>query len=241
MPYRKIFFEAKQPFHIVSRAITDIFKQKDDCYRLVFYFYAANMGKRGFSVASKDIPKLGQALLMGEKVSSKFIILEHDPLVDLLEFSLVMNHAHFYLVSNIDNAVPLFMQKFKGGFAKSFNASHKRENVVFGGPYRAVHIDTQLQSQAVIRYVSIINPLDIFQAGWREQGLRDYEKAFSFLKNYEFSSFYDRVHQRNNQILAPLEILEQYSWGFAPGKEGKEFLGFVQEFLRDRSDYLKFE
>jgi len=241
MPYRKIFFEAKQPFHITSRAITDIFKQKEDCYRLIFYFQVANIGKRGFNISSQDIPKIGRALLAGEKVSSKFITKEHPPFVDLIEFSLVFNHFHFYLVPNIDNVVPIFMQRLKDGFAKSFNSAHNRENVVFGAPYHAVHIISQFQSQAAIRYVSIINPLDLFQPGWREKGLKNSLGAFEFLEDFEFSSFFDRMGKRSNQILAAPKILEQYSWGFNGGKERKEFQEFIKEFLEDKSSYNQFK
>lgn len=236
MPYRKILFEKGQPAHIISRAVIDVFRKPEDCYRFIYQFYASNHGKRGFNVHPADAIKAGRALLHGEKISAKFVIKEHPPFVHLIDFSLVINHCHFYLVPNSENAVPIFMQRFKNGFAKYFNSAHNRENVVFGAPYKGIKVTTDRQSSATSRYVGIINPLDVFQPGWRENGLIDPKKALIFLENFEFSSFPDRIGKRNAEILAPKEILEQYSWGTVSGRERDDFKQFVEEFLKEKSN-----
>lgn len=241
MAYKKIIFEKGQPTHITSRAVVDAFKDRQDCYRLIFQFYAANLGRRSNDVSAKDAAKAGQALLYGEEPPEKFIIKEHSPLVDLIDFSLVINHYHFYLVPNIENAIPIFMARLNNGFAKYFDLAHNRKGAVFGSRYKGVPVGTDFQSYAVIRYVSIINPLDVFQSGWRENGLKNPWQAFEFLSAFEFSSFIDKIGKRNNQILARPEILKQYSWGFTAGKERKEFQEFVKEFLKERSNYSNFE
>jgi len=233
MPYRKTFFEKNQPAHIVSRALIDVFRNKEECYRFIFQFYVANLGKRGFNVWVKDAIKAGQALLQGEKIPSKFVIKEHDPLVDLLDFSLVINHYHFYLVPNIDNAIPVLIQKLNTGFAKSFNLTHNRKDALFGSRYRGILVKTEFQADAVNRYVSIINPLDVFQPGWREKGLEDWEKAFEFLENYQFSSFPDKIGKRNAKILATKEILERHSFE-GSFKNIEEYKKFVKEFLKEK-------
>ena len=107
MPYRRVFFEKNQPAHIFSRALIDIFRNKEECYKFAFQFYATNFGKRNSNIRVRDVVRAGQALLRGEEISSKFVVREHPPLVDLLDFSLVINHYHFYLVPNIENAVPI--------------------------------------------------------------------------------------------------------------------------------------
>ena len=234
MPYRKIFFEKNQPVHIVSRAVIDIFKKKEDCYRFIFQFYAANLGKRGFNVRIQDAIRAGQALLLGDTIPSKFVIKEHAPLVDLLDFSLVINHDHFYLLPNIDNAVPIFMKKLNNNFAKYFNLIHNRKDAVFGGRYKSVIVKTETQSAAVSRYISIINPLDVFQPGWREGGLKDWNKALEFLEGYEFSSFPDKIGKRNSKILAPKEILEKYSF-MSSFKNTKGYQEFAEEFLKEKT------
>ncbi len=238
MPYRRIFFEKNQPFHIVSHAVEEvkIFREEEDCYRFIFHFQAANLGRRNSNVRGKDIIKAGESLLQGEEISSKFIIKEHPPLVYLLDFSLVINHNHFYLLPNVENSVPLLMQKLNNGFAKYLNLKHGRKGALFGSRYKSIIVKTEFQSDAVSRYVSVINPLDVFQPGWREKGLKSWEKAFEFLKNYQFSSFPDKVGQRNAKILAPKEILEKYSF---QSENKEEYQKFIKEFLKQKMATLQ--
>lgn len=228
-------FEINKPVHITSRALINIFREKDDCYRFIFQFFAANLGRRGTNIFAKDAVKAGEALLRGENIPQKFIIKEHPPMVDLIDFSLVANHYHFYLLPNSENAIPTLIRKLNNGFAKFFNITHSRKDAVFGSRYKDVVINNDRQSYIVTRYISIINPLDVFQPGWREEGLKNWQKAKEFLENYEFSSFLDRMGKRNAKILAPAEILEQHSFGVSStGRE--EYREFVEEFLKERQD-----
>jgi len=236
MPYREIVFEKNQLVHITSRAVEGIkiFSQTDDCFRFVFQLYAANVGRPAPGLWRRDIDKAVHLLLQGESPSSRFVIKEHQPFVLILDFALVLNHYHLYLLSNIEDSVPLFMQKLNLGFSRYFNFKHKRRGTLFGGPYKSILTKTQFQSDAVSRYVSIINPLDIYQPGWREEGLKDWEKALEFLKNYKFSSFPDKIGKRNAKILAPKEIRERYSFKIDP-ESNEQYLNFVKDFLRERS------
>ena len=236
MPYRREIFKKHQPVHIVSRAVEGlkIFSEKDDCFRFIFQFQAANVGRRNRNIKGKDVIKAGQALLQGEKVSSRFIIKEHPPLVEILDFSLVITHHHFYLLPNFKNIIPLLMKKVNHGFALAFNLIHNRKNAVFGDRYKSVIVKTDSQSTAVSRYVSIINPLDVFQPDWREKGINDWKEALEFLNNFEFSSFPDRIGKRKSPFVAPREIAEKYSFG-GNLVNRKEFQKIVEEFLKERS------
>jgi hypothetical protein len=237
MPYRGIFFEKNQPFHIVSRAVEGIkiFENEEDCYRFIFYLWAANCGKRNSNLKGKDIIKAGQALLAGEKIPPKFIINEHPPLVYILDFSLVIDHDHLFLIPAVENSVPIFIQKLNNGFAKYFNLKYHRKGTLFGDRYKSILVGTEFQSDAVSRYVSIINPLDVFQPGWREKGLKNWEEALKFLENYQFSSFLDKIGKRSSIILAPQEILARYSIFY---KDKAECRKFVEEFLKQKSSPL---
>ncbi|MFH1780391.1 MAG: hypothetical protein ABH841_00035 [Candidatus Nealsonbacteria bacterium] len=235
------FFEKGQPVHIISRALTDVFKNQEDCYRFIFQFYTANIGRKSSNLTMRDAAMVGEALLQGEKISSKFIIEEHDPLADLLDFSLVVNHNHFCLIPNAENAIPILMGKLNNGFAKYFNITHKRKDAVFGSRYKGVPITTDFQSYAVCRYISIINPLDVFQPGWREGGLKNPKEAMDFLTNYEFSSFPDRINKRSASILAPKDVLEKYAFQTNSESGRIEFQNFVEEFLKEKSQFIYLE
>ncbi|OGZ17703.1 MAG: hypothetical protein A2Z78_00105 [Candidatus Nealsonbacteria bacterium RBG_13_36_15] len=235
MPYRQFFFEKHQPVHIISRAVEEreIFKEEDNCYRFIFQLYAANVGKPALNLWRQDIIKSAKALLQGEDVSSRFIIKEHPPLVNFLDFCLVVNHYHFQLVPNSENSIPQYMKKVNGGFAKYFNLKHNRRGALFGSRYKSVPIRTDFQSDAVTRYISVINVLDVYQPGWREKGLHDWEGAFKFLEDYQFSSFPDRIGKRNSKLITPETISEKPSFEkYAESK--KIYSKFVQDFLENK-------
>lgn len=114
-----------------------------------------------------------------------------------------------------------------------FNIKYQRKGSLFGSRYKIVPVESEFQSDAVSRYVSIINPLDVYQPGWRERGLKNPEEAFNFLENYQFSSFPERIEKRKSKILAPREILEEYGLGGGLTKE--EYQEFVKDFLKGQT------
>lgn len=232
---REISFEKSIPYHIIIRSLEgrEVFSKEEDCYRFIFQMYAANIGSPNFNLHRKDIIKAGKALLNGEEISKDLISIKHEPLVNFLSFSLVINHSHFELVPNIENGIPKYMQKLKGGFAKYFNLKYSRKSNLFERPYKIIPIQTNFQSDAILRYINIINPLDVYQPGWREKGLKDWEEALNSLEKYQFSSFPDLFGKRNSKILAPKPILERYL-----GKEITEnqtaFKNFIKDYLNQK-------
>lgn len=223
----KRVFEKGKPYHIISRAIDgrEIFGKEEDCYRLVFLMYTATIGSPAPHVRPKDIIKAGRALVKGEEIPSDLIIVEHDPLVYVLSFALVIDHDHLELVPNVKNGIPKYMQKMNGSFGKSFNLKNNRYGSLFIRPYKAVLVETDFQQSALKRYINVVNPLDVCVPGWREKGIKNWEKAFECIKNYPFSSLPDFLGLRHSKILAPEEILERY---------------FGKQLSEDRADYIKF-
>jgi len=224
-------FEKFIPYHIVSRAIErkEIFIAEEDALRFIFQMYVANRGRPAFNLQRQDIKKAALAILNGEEVPKKFIIIEHPPLVDCLSFSLVINHHHDILISNTDEGISKYLQKLHNGFAKYFNLKHRRQTALFARPYKIIPIQTELQLNAVIRYVNVKNPLDVYQPNWLINGLKNEKEALDFLHNYQFSSFPDLFGKRNSKILAPPPTLERYL-----GKETtrKDFMEFIKDYLQ---------
>lgn len=233
MPRRKIVFKKGQPYHILHRAIEGIkiFQEKEDCYRFIFQVYAANIGRAGFNLSNQDRIKAAKALLLGEEIPEKFIVAQHPPLVYHLNFALVMDHYHFKLVPNSENGLPKYMQKLNNSFAKYFNLKNDRHNTLFGNPYLAIQIKNDFQMSAVKRYINVLNPLDMCEPGWREKGLKDWEKAFECIKKYQFSSLPDFLGLRNSKILAPKEVLERY-YGKQLAEDKAKYAKFVEDYLK---------
>lgn len=231
-------FDTNYPVHVISRAVDGrkLFADEADCFRFIFQTYTANVGRPAHNLQRQDIIKAAQAILSGEEISSKFVISEHPPLVNFLDFSLVVNHNHFYLIPNSENAIQIFIKILNTGFAIYSNLKYGRKGALFGSRYQSVVTKTQLQADAVSRYVSVINTLDVFQPGWREDGLKNPKEAFHFLRTYQFSSFPDKIGERSSKILAPIEILEKY---LTVGHDIETYKEFTESFLQERSAFPK--
>lgn len=237
---QKFVFEIDQPYHILSRAVEKrkIFEGDESCYRFAFQMYAANRGSPSSNLQRRDVINAAKALLRGERISSKFIKREHPPLVHVLSFALTVDHLHFALIPLTQDGIQKYMQKLNGGFAKYYNLKYNRTGALFESRYKRILIKDDYQLSAVMRYINIINPLDVFQPGWRQQGIKDWERALIFLNNYQFSSFPDLFGERNSKITAPGEVLEKYFPGIK--KESREsYREFVIAYLKDNLTFLQ--
>src|SRR3989344_1552463 len=192
------------PYHVFSRATEGrpIFQTDYECYRFIFQMYVTSHGTPAPNLHRKDVRKAAQALLHGEDIPKAFFTKEHSPLVEFLSFAQVVNHYHFLLLPNSEDGLSRYMQKLNTAFARYFNIKYTRRGRLFEGKYKMVPIESQAQLDAIIRYINVKNPLDVYQPGWRENGLNNKERAWEFLRRYPFSSFPDIFGDRNSKLLA---------------------------------------
>lgn len=222
------------PCHIFVRAVEKrkIFTIEEDCLRFVFQMYAANVGKSGLNLYRNDIVKAAKALLSGEEVPKRLLVVEHKPLVNILSFVLVINHNHFILNSNVKKGISIYMQRLNTSFAKYFNLKYQRQGNLFNRPFKMVPIQGNIQLQTVIPYVNIKNSLDVYQPGWEEGGIKNEEEALWFLNNYQFSSFPDLFRERKSKILASDSALKLL--GITKNNQEKEIIGFIKDYLNQK-------
>jgi len=228
----EIYFEKMVPYHIISRAVEGrkIFLEENDLYRCIFQMYAANVGKPASNIRRQDIKKAALAILNGEEIPKNLIITEHSSLVSRFSFSFVINHRHEILLPNIEGGISKYLQKVNNGFAKYYNLKHNRKANLFERPYKAVPVTTNSQLDALICYVNVKNPLDVYQPHWSEKGLKNLKEARLFLENYQFSSFPDLFGERNCKLLAPKSEIEKIL--------GKEIIKNREVYLKFIEDYL---
>ena len=119
------------------------------------------------------------------------------------------------------------MQKLNTSFAKYFNLKYERQGNLFSRPFKIIPIQANPQLDAVVRYINIKNPLDVYQPGWKQEGLKNKQEVLWFLNNYQFSSFPDLFGQRKSKILAPESVLE--SLGIKQNKG--EYINFIDDYL----------
>jgi REP element-mobilizing transposase RayT len=234
---QKIFFEKNQFYHICTRAVErrSIFTQSDDCFRFLFYMYAANIGSPEVNLYRRDVEQFVRSLLNGEEPKKKLVIKEHEPLVNIASFILVGDHVHLLLYALSENGIPKFMQKLKTAFAKYFNLKHEREGTLFARPYKAVPVTTDVQLTAVLFYINIKNGLDVWRPGWKKGGINDHEweSFFQFLHGYHFSSFPDIFGKRNSKILAPRDWINKW-FGDAMETGREEFEETMKYYLSNK-------
>lgn len=238
MTNRNIHFEEHGIYHILTRAVDKkrFFADEADCLRFVFQIFAANIGITVSNFLHQNISKISRNLLVGRKDSFDQTEPSRTLLVHILSFALVVDHYHLLLALNEDeNGIPRYMQRLNTGFAMYFNLKKNRRGALFESRYKVVSIENERQLYTIIRYINITNPLDVYQPGWRESGIKDRSAAWNFLSEYQFSSFPDIFGKRNSLILASRPVLEEYL-GESIIKDRAGLREFAQDYLWQKSD-----
>ena len=113
-------------------------------------------------------------------------------LVDVLAYSLMPNHFHLVLRQKSDNGITQFLKRFMIGYSMYFNLSKKHSGTVFQGPTKSRHIDNEPYFRYIFAYLHL-NPLDLTEPKWKENGLSGRASTKKFLYEYPYSSFFDYV------------------------------------------------
>jgi len=130
-----------------------------------------------------------------------------DAMVDILAYSLLPNHFHLVLRQRTENGITEFMRKFITAYTMYVNAKHDHSGVLFQGRFKSSHIDTESYFRWIFSYVHL-NPLELNEPGWKEEGVRDANKARAFLRNYPYSSYMDYVGgaRLESKLLSTVDI-----------------------------------
>ena len=203
MPYRKQQFENGEIYHVVLRAIDNnlIFKNINDYYRGIFSIYEFN------TTQSIEIRKRRQARAHfketlrqasgGPTSASISDIDRRNKLVEVFSFCLMPNHIHLLLKQLKEGGISKFMQKFGTGLGGYLNRKYHRQGHVFQNTFVSVHIESDGQLRVVFVYVHA-NPISIIEPKWKENGIRNPERAIKFLEEkYRWSSLFDYIGKEN--------------------------------------------
>lgn len=224
---QKRIFENFQLYHVLNRGTEGriIFLEESDYYRFVFLFYACNFGSPAFNLKKEDIIKAGEAIIRGEKPPQKLIQNEHRQLVDILAFTLLPNHYHAIIKQLVDKGITLFMQKVNGAYGRYFNLKNQRIGRLFQNAFRAILINNENYLLRVSRYVHL-NVLDLIQSDWRENGIKESEKAIDFLNKYPWSTAPDYLGVRNSIMVTTKDLYNIFFDNFS--KQGiKNYKSFL--------------
>ena len=176
---RKISFAPNEYYHVYNRGNSKqvIFKEKIDYTRFIKLLFLSN-GSNSFKI--QFLGKDPYDFERGEQ------------LVDIGAYCLMPNHFHLILKQKPNGSISRFMQKLSTGYSMYCNNKYKREGTLFEGRFKAEHVDNDRYLKYLFSYIHL-NPVNIIDASWKEDGIKNKSNAFKFIKDYQFSSFQDYI------------------------------------------------
>lgn len=220
---RKTQFTEGEYYHVYNRGADKrtVFMDQRDYERFTYLLFACNDTK----------PLLNSQFYYRGFASIEKYPREREQLVDIVCFCLMPNHFHLLLRPRIDTGVSLFMQKLGTGYTMYFNTRHKRNGNLFQGLFKDVHIDREEYLTHVTRYIHL-NPAEMQEPRWKEEGIKDWNKTHEFVKNYPWSSYSDYLDgNRFFKIINRGLITELYD-------SPRQYEQFVKEWLVKDLDLL---
>ncbi|MBU4536486.1 transposase [Patescibacteria group bacterium] len=167
MTKRKFTFENGEFYHIYNRGVDkrNIIMDENDIYRILESLDVFNTTQNVGSIHENSFEKRDDNQL-GNPVSK---------LVGIVAFNILDNHYHLVLKQISNNGISKFIKSFAGGYTKYFNEKYERSGVLFQGPFKAEHINSEAYLRYVIDYVNLnhfihgLEKLDILKSDWGER------------------------------------------------------------------------
>jgi len=173
---RRINFSEGEFYHIYNRGAnkTNIFLDHFDRARFQKLLLLCNRSK---AITFRDY--IGRSYVEIEK---------EEPLVDIGVYCLMPNHFHLLLRERTENGISIFMKKVLTSYSMYFNTKYEHSGVLFQGRFGARHADSDEYLKYLFAYIHL-NPVKIIDPDWKENGIKDREKAKGYLSNYPYSSY----------------------------------------------------
>jgi putative transposase len=120
-------------------------------------------------------------------------------LVDIGAWVLMPNHFHILLISSSHrqglwledlNPISIFMQKVSTAYAMYFNKKYNRTGSLFEGKFKLKNIHKENYLEYLFSYIHL-NPIKLIQKDWKENGIKNKDKAIEYLNKFKYSSYLD--------------------------------------------------
>ncbi|MFA6536675.1 MAG: transposase [Candidatus Paceibacterota bacterium] len=183
--FRDLSFAPGEFYHLYNRGADkrEIFLEPYDYARFTKFLYLAN------SVSPVNLR---------ETPSNAFSFVKNDTLVDIGAYCLMPNHFHLLVREKSDGNITKFMRKLLTSHSKYFNKKHKRSGTLFEGRFKAKHVNGDDYLKYLLAYIHL-NPVKLIDSKWKEDGIKDIEKAKKHLTNYKHSSYLDYLNSNREE------------------------------------------
>lgn len=219
MPSRSITFAEGEYYHIFNRGVDkrDVYMDKEDLFRFFKCLQVLNTEK---AIGSLYEHSFKESLQLGNPIPK---------LVEIVCYCLNPNHYHLLLKQEVENGISLFMQRLGVAYTNYFNEKYERTGPLFGGAFKAVHIQDNRQLLHLSAYVNLNfevhdkwknskNPLTL--SSWGEYEGESKNKIcntsiileqfsnFNSYKKFARSSLKDIQRRKTDGILQESDLLE---------------------------------
>ena len=212
-------FSIGEYYHIYNRGTEkrDIFLDKADYLRFIVLLYISN---------NTDIVHISNLINQGESLMKILNIDKQDTLVDIGAYCLMPNHFHILVKEKIENGISKFMGKLTTGYSMYFNKRYDRTGSLFQGVFKSVHADSDEYLKYLFAYIHL-NPIKLINPEWKENGIKDKNRANAFLGKYSYSTYFDYSNNGNRteaRIINKNAFPEYFS-------SKKDFDDFINDWL----------
>ena len=215
---RKFDFSVGEFYHIYNRGNnkSKIFFDDTDKERFQKLLYVCNSNK---PVVFKTIQ--GMPLDKIERGQT---------LVDIGVYCSMPNHFHLLLHEKSEGGVSLFLEKLSTAYSMYFNKKYDRTGKLFEGRFQATHVGNDNYLKYLFAYIHL-NPVKIIDPNWKENGIKNRDKAKKYLENYKYSSYLDYLDKKRiERIILNKKVFPDYFGNF------KEFNQYIDEWLSFKED-----
>lgn len=163
-----------------------------------------------------------------------------EKIVEIICWALMPNHPHLMVVEKKEGGVSNFAKKIFGGYTKYFNEQNKRSGVLFQGRSKKILVQKEAHFLYLPFYIHL-NPLDLFQPGWKEKGIKDVKGAMKFLEEYRWSNYRDIIGEGEREF-SNITNRELFFEMFQTS--AKEYKKDLEEWIRGggyKEDFSDFE
>lgn len=161
-------------------------------------------------------------------------------MVDILCWALMPNHPHIMVVERGIGDVGSFSRKIFGGYTMYFNEKNNRSGVLFQGRSKVILVQRDAHFLYLPFYIHL-NPLDLFQPKWKENGIKNVKDAMKFLEEYQWSNYRDIIGKGNGEF-ASITNKELFFEMFQTNE--KRYKKDLEEWIRGdgyKEDFSNFE
>ncbi len=195
---RKVHFAVGEYYHVYNRGVEkrDVFLEQADYGRFLKSLFIANSSKSILSRFAK-----------GKELSE---INREEVLTSIGVYCLMPNHFHLLLKEVAEGGISNFMSKLTTSYAKYFNTKYERVGPLFQSRFKAEHISRDEHLKYLFAYIHL-NPVSLIDPKWKEDGVRDIEKAKNYIANYKYSSYQDYINlQREERLILTKKSFPEY-------------------------------